>query len=618
MSGLFPRGFQHARNRRAPGANLSDLILANDLVQVDDLDPEARREAVVDRSSPVVLLITVLATLGVLAYGVFLLNPANRGDLLPWLLVITAEAVLVFHALMAMWTMLVGYGRTPRFAVLDASKNLYEPRRNERLGLTDRPTEWPLHVNGQIVSVDVLITVYGEPLDVIRRTVTAAMAIRGAHDTYLLDDGDSDAVRDLAAALGCGYIRRLGNAGAKAGNINNALTVAKGEYFVVLDADFVAEPEFLEETLPHMTDPNLAFVQTPQTYGNLHNIISRGAGFMQTMFYRFVQPGRNAFNAAFCVGTNVLFRRAAIEDIGGMYTQSKSEDVWTSLILHERGWRSVFVPTRLATGDAPDTVEAFSKQQLRWATGGFEILLHHNPLGRRRNLTADQRMMYLVTASHYLTGIAPGLLLFVPALEVFFDLRPVALAVGPLEWMMFYSGFYLLQVVLAAVIAGTFRWEVLLLSANSFPIYLRAFRNAWLEIDQKWSVTGTTGGRTSAFNFIIPQVLTFVFLLLTSVVALWRDWMMQQFNVATFWNLVNTVAMGTFLAVARHEDRTTRPSATRGFDAQPIEVYSREDETPVERTPVLTRDSITEARQDIERLAVGSGRGTTERNEDLS
>ncbi|WP_233199155.1 hypothetical protein [Cryobacterium sp. M23] len=61
----------------------------------------------------------------------------------------------------------------------------------------------------------------------------------------------------------------------------------------------------------------------------------------------------------------------------------------------------------LATGHAPDTVEAYTKQQLRWATGGFEILFQSNPLSRRRSLTFDQRLQYLVTASFYLTGIAP-------------------------------------------------------------------------------------------------------------------------------------------------------------------------------------------------------------------
>ena len=92
---------------------------------------------------------------------------------------------------------------------------------------------------------------------------------------------------------------------------------------------------------------------------------------------------------------NVVFRRAAIDDVGGIYTDSKSEDVWTSLMLHERGWRSVYIPDVLAVGDAPETIEDYTKQQLRWATGGFEILFTRNPLNPRRKLTLDQRLMYL-------------------------------------------------------------------------------------------------------------------------------------------------------------------------------------------------------------------------------
>jgi len=554
---------------------------------------------------------TVLATLGVLAYAWFLLNPAHRGDLLPWLLVIVAEVVLVYHALMAMWTVLAGRKEPRDYAFHTARQALYGP------GRQPRSPHAPLQLHGRPVSVDVLITVYGEPISVIRRTAEAAIAIRGEHKTWILDDGNSDEVRDLAAELECGYIRRLTNHGAKAGNVNNALTVAKGEYFVILDADFVARPEFLEETLPFMENPEVAFVQTPQTYGNLHNIISRGAGYMQTMFYRFIQPGRNQFNAAFCVGTNVLFRREAVLDVGGMYTQSKSEDVWTSLVMHERGWKSVFIADALAVGDAPDTIEAYSKQQLRWATGGFEILLTHNPLSRKASLTLDQRFMYFVTATHYLTGIVPGLLLFVPALEIFFDLRPVNLDVGPLAWVLFYSGFYVMQVLLAALTMGTFRWEVLMLASTSFPIYARALRNAFIGVDQKWHVTGTTGRASSAFNFMIPQVLVFVFLLGTTFVSLWRDATMAQFNIATFWNIVNTLALGAFVVVGLLEDRRSRTH--QHAPARALQPGDRRP--PASAIPVLDRETVEDAARDKLALA-GAGTAPASTNpihqEDLS
>lgn len=280
-------------------------------------------------------------------------------------------------------------------------------------------------------------------------------------------------------------------------------------------------------------------------------------------------------------------------DIGGIYTQSKSEDVWTSLLMHERGWRSVFQPRELAVGDAPDTVEAYSKQQLRWATGGFEILLTHNPFSPRRRLSLDQRLMYFVTATHYLTGIAPGLLMFVPALEIFFDLRPVNLAVDWWQWVLFYSGFYVLQILLAAVIPGTFRWEVLLLSLNSFPIYIKALLNAWLKVDTKWSVTGTTGGATSAFNFIHVQIYAFVFLACTTAVSIWRDQMMGTFNVATFWCAVNTLSLGTFLVVAALENRDRRLRA-KGKRHSPRRI-NFDDDTEGRIPEPLDADSIEQA-----------------------
>ena len=408
-------------------------------------------------------------------------------------------------------------------------------------------------MDGREVTVDVFITVYGEEVEKIRATTTAAIAIKGRHRTWILDDGRSDEVRDLADELGCNYVRRLSSNGAKAGNINHALSIAKGDFFCVFDADFVPKPEFLVETVPFFIDTPVAFVQTPQTYGNLVNLVSRGAGYMQAVFYKFVQPGRNHFNAAFCVGTNVIYRRAAVNDVGGIYTDSKSEDVWTSLMLHERGWKTIYIPKTLAVGDAPETIEAYTKQQLRWATGGFEIMFTHNPLSPRRKLTMDQRLMYLVTATHYLTGIAPGLLLIVPSLEIFFDLRPVNLQIDWTTWLLFYAGFYLLQIVLAFYTLGSFRWEVLMLAAVSFPIYISALVNAFSGKEQKWHVTGSTTRAASPFNFIIPQVLVFFFLLFSSVVSIWRDLGNSQLSLATAWSVTNTFILGAFMVVALKE-----------------------------------------------------------------
>lgn len=466
-----------------------------------------------------------------LVYTVFVFDAANRGDWSAYLLVLAAESVIILQSLLSLWTILSS-GYDPRDYVFNrAQQALYGAAAEETRAIGRDGRDVQLHLDDMPVTVDVFVTVYGEDPDTVRRTVAAAMAMTGRHSTYVLDDGGSPRIRDLAADLGAAYVAREGNAHAKAGNVNHALSITTGRLFVIFDADFVAEPNFLHETVPFFADPTVAFVQTPQVYGNLHNLISRGAGYMQSVFYRFTQPGKNRFNAAFCVGTNMIFRRTAIEEIGGMHQDSKSEDVWTSLRLHERGWRSVYISTELAVGHTPETIESYTKQQLRWATGGFEILLRANPMGRGRRLTVDQRLQYFGTATFYLVGIAPMLLLLVPPLQIYFGLTPISSEVPVLTWFLYYAGFYFMQIVVALYTIGSFRWETLMLATASFPIYARALVNAVTRRDQGWNVTGRVGRRASPFDFIVPQVLVFAFLLLTSVVGLWQNWLDRTFTV---------------------------------------------------------------------------------------
>lgn len=504
--------------------------------------------------APVQMLLILATTLAVVLYARFLLDPSHRGDLIPYILVITAETALVLQALLSMWTILSGALDPRDFAYYRTQDALFAPG-----DAGDRTS--PLYLAEQERLVDVLITVYGEPVETVRRTIVAALAINGLHRTWVLDDGCSDDVRELCVSLGARYVRRPTTTGSKAGNINYALTLAKGDFFVILDADFVPAPEFLTETVPFFGDPSVAFVQTPQVYGNLRTTVAIGAAYMQSVFYRLEQPGRNHFNAAICVGTNVIFRRASVDEVGGLCTDSKSEDIWTSLLLHEKGWSSIYVNDVLAIGDAPETIEAYSKQQLRWATGGFEIFFTHNPLSPRRKLSMDQRVQYLASATFYFTGICPLLLILLPPLEIYLNLRPVNANVSPFAWALYYSGFYLMQIVFVWYTQGTFRWQSLTLAIVSFPIYTRALINVLTGTQTAWNVTGRRGSASSPFNFIVPQLLFFVFLSLTSVVGIARDIDNQTFTLATAWNLTNTIILGAFVATAWREDRAISKGA---------------------------------------------------------
>ena len=97
--------------------------------------------------------------------------------------------------------------------------------------------------------MDVLICTYNEPLKLVEKTMLAATQmnyVKGKLNVYVCDDGKRDELKRLCGKYNIGYITREGNEGAKAGNINNALKVIKGDLFAVLDADMVPTKNFLE------------------------------------------------------------------------------------------------------------------------------------------------------------------------------------------------------------------------------------------------------------------------------------------------------------------------------------------------------------------------------------
>lgn len=514
-------------------------------------------------TSPVVPVIVAAGVLGGFIYMSFLLRPEYRGDALPYTLALTAEIFVIMQGFLSFWTILSGRNDPRNFEYHRAQDGLYDTHlgksairhlKNKDASVT---RTIPMYIHKRKINVDVFIPVYGEPLEEIRTTVLAARDMHGEHGTYILDDGKSDQVELMAEQVGVKYIRRPTNEHAKAGNINYALSQTNADYFVIFDADFAPSPEFLYETIPFFENDKLAFVQTPQYYGNDTNFVSSGAAFMQHVFYSLIQSGKNRFNAAFCVGTNVVFRRSAIDSIGGIYDKSKSEDIWTSVKLHEQGYDSIYIPNVLAVGKTPETLEAYSKQQLRWATGSFEIFLKHNPLFARK-LTVEQRLQYFATTSYYFVGFSVLLLLLLPPLQIFFNLSPINVAFPFWQWALLYSGFYIIQLLLAFYTMGGLKIRTLLLANASFPIYVKAFFNALRGREQAWSATNAKGAYDSPFNYVRIQVYIFIFLLLTSIVGVVKAVYVQSFSIALLWNFLNTIVFGYFAYAAWEEAKTLK------------------------------------------------------------
>jgi cellulose synthase (UDP-forming) len=241
----------------------------------------------------------------------------------------------------------------------------------------------------------VFITTYDEDLEVLLPTVTAALALEPAHETFVLDDGDRIEVAQMARALGATYVARPVHDHAKAGNLNHALARVEADVVAVLDADHVPEPDFLLALLGYFEDPRVAVVQTPQEFYNTDSFehTSDPAVHEESLFYRVVQPAKNRWNAAFWCGTNALIRVDALREVGGVATETITEDLHTTLRLHRAGWRTVYHDQVLARGLAAAGPDQFLAQRVRWGRGSMQVLRQDNPLFGR-GLTLGQRLAY--------------------------------------------------------------------------------------------------------------------------------------------------------------------------------------------------------------------------------
>jgi cellulose synthase (UDP-forming) len=163
----------------------------------------------------------------------------------------------------------------------------------------------------------------------------------------------------------------------KAGNLRHAYENSTSEFIAIFDADFAPREDFLTETLPYMQkNSQLGIVQTPQYFRQQREQtwMERGSGAVQEFFYRVVQVSRNRFSGAICVGSCGLYRRTALESIGGTSLIEHSEDVHTGFDMGQKGWGLQYIPVVLATGISAVGPDSFLTQQYRWCEGSMSLL----------------------------------------------------------------------------------------------------------------------------------------------------------------------------------------------------------------------------------------------------
>ncbi|HYA68802.1 MAG TPA: glycosyltransferase family 2 protein [Acidimicrobiales bacterium] len=298
-----------------------------------------------------------------------------------------------------------------------------------------------------------------EGCELLHRALPAMVDADYPHDTWLLDEGHSPEARRICRTYGVRYFTRHGvtyynTAGGrfphrtKGGNHNAWYDAYGCTYDIVaqIDTDFICRRDFLTKTIGYFDDPDVAFVGTPQVYGNTRDSnVARGAAQQLYGFYGPIMQGMSGIDSALMIGANHVVRTAALREIG-LYAGHLTEDLLTGMTLHAHQWKSVYVPEILAVGEGPATWADYFAQQMRWAHGCMDILFRHSP-HLLPQMTNRRRFRYLLLQQHYFSGLALGL--GVVLLMVYFVTGFAATTLPIVQLLAFFLPLVVWQVVIA-------------------------------------------------------------------------------------------------------------------------------------------------------------------------
>ena len=368
----------------------------------------------------------------------------------------------------------------------------------------------------------------GEPISMFEKTLEALKNITYPHTTYLLDSTEDPAFKELALKYGAVHFELSNLPGAKAGKINKALELTDEEYILILDPDHIAFPNFLSQTLGFFEDEKVGFVQVAQGYYNQYrSFISAGAAEQTYTFYGPTQMGLHGYGCSVAIGANCVFRRKALESIGG-HAVALAEDLVTSMRIHAAGWSSVYNPVVVSRGLVPEDFDSFAKQQLKWSRGVFEVLFTELPKNFK-SFSFWQKLSYSTISLYYFTGTMTLFFILIPPIYFFTGTLPANMDFS--EFIIKGSSFVVIALLIYMYVQRFlshvksergFHWKGMVLKFSLWPVYFLSFILSLLNHKIPYIPTPKNASIGSISKFARP-LLWYNILFLISVVIVIVD-----------------------------------------------------------------------------------------------
>lgn len=440
--------------------------------------------------------------------------------------------------------------------------------------------------------VDVFIATYNEPEGVLIKTINGCLNMdypdKAKVHIHVCDDGGRKNIKMLADKMKVNYIQRDGLKNAKAGNYNNALKCTSAPLVATLDADMIPTHNFLMELVPYFfldeydkqgnmraqkdEDLKIGFIQSPQSFYNTdlfqYNLYSEDkVPNEQNFFFRHVQLSRNSNNTAIYCGSNTILSRKALEEAGGFYKDSITEDLATGILIQSKGYKGYAVDTVCANGLSPTELSSLFKQRDRWARGCIQTF-RRLPLFGIKGLSIRQKISFLFTVLYWYTPLRRCIFIMAPIFFSVFDIPVLDCSVK--EIILFGLPHFILYNKALSGLTGKSRTARL---SNIYDtILINLLPGILLETagisKNSFSVTNKVRNLNKDDTeklFAIKSALFPAFLLILSAIGIAKTAMQMAadgyygYAVILFWLLINSynILMALFFMLGRKTQRAT-------------------------------------------------------------
>ena len=226
------------------------------------------------------------------------------------------------------------------------------------------PKRWP--------KVSFIVPAWNEEHHILRTLQSLLAVDYPFFEIVVVDDQSTDRTAAVVTSVHDARIRLVANIHqgiGKASAVNKGISVARGTFIAVVDADCFVDVRCLRYIIPHFSDSSLGAVITPIKVKDPTTLLEKIQRFEYLMasFTRRMMSQVNTIQVT--PGALSVYPKNVLSLVGPFDTQNITEDFDMGMRLHHAGYRIVLEPRISTFTFVPRTLRDFWRQRTRWSSG---------------------------------------------------------------------------------------------------------------------------------------------------------------------------------------------------------------------------------------------------------